>query len=177
MKKKPLVLILILLFVINITALATLTYNRWLRPQSRAMQEDVLDARDDLWIEMRLTPRQVERIQGRRISFENKIESLRRKMWETKNSLVRETKSPSPDLDRIDALIDEFSRLQASVQKITMRNLLKDKELLTPPQQEKYFSLFEDHMRGQGRGHRGRGRGRGGPRWRRRHQDGEGAKR
>jgi Spy/CpxP family protein refolding chaperone len=119
----------------------------------------------------------MERIQSRRVSFENEIESLQSRMWETKNSLVRETKRPSPDLDRIDALIEEFSRLQASVQKKTIRNLLKDKELLTPQQQERYFSLFEDHMRGQGRRHRGRGRGRGGHRWRRESQIDERIKR
>ncbi|MFC2164100.1 Spy/CpxP family protein refolding chaperone [Acidobacteriota bacterium] len=177
MKKKHFVLVLILLFVINIGALATLSYNRWLRPQSWDMQQDTVDAGRDLRNEMRLTPRQMERIQGRRVSFDNEIESLQNKMWETKISLVQETKRPSPDLDRIDALIEEFSRLQASAQKKTMRNLLKDKELLTPQQRERYFSLFEDHMRRQGRGHRGRGRGRGGPRWRRESQKDERIKR
>ena len=170
MKKKHVVLALVLLFAINIAALATLTYNRWLRPQSRGFQQDALDIGSDLRFEMSLTPRQMESIQDRRVSFENEIEYLRNKMWQTKNSIVQETRRPNPDIDRIDALIEEFSGLQASIQKKTMRNLLKDKELLTPQQRERYFSLFEDHMRGQGRGHRGRGRGRGGPRWRRKSQ-------
>jgi len=165
MKKKRFVIALVLLSFINITALATLSYNRWLRPKSKAVQQDTLDTWNGLREEVRLTPRQMERMQGRRLSFEKEIESLRERMWETKNSLAHETRKPSPDLDRLDALIEEFSGLQASIQKKTMRNLLKDKDLLTPQQQERYFSLFEDHMRGQGRRQRGRGKGRGGPRW------------
>jgi len=177
MKKKRLLIALVLLSVINLTALATLSYNRWLKPKSRDVQQYSFDTRSDLRAEMNLTPRQMERLQDRRMSFEKEIESLRMKMLETKNSLLIETRKPSPDLDRIDTLIEEFSRLQASIQKITMRNLLKDKDLLTPHQQERYFSLFEDHLRGQGRRHRGRGRGKGGPRWRREYQDGEGERR
>lgn len=165
MKKKSFVIALVLLFFINITALATLSYNRWLRPKSKAVQQDTLDTWNGLREAMRLTPRQMERMHGRRLSFEKEIESLRERMWETRNSLAHEIRKPSPDLNRIDALIEEFSGLQASIQKRTMRNLLKDKELLSPQQQKRYFSLFEDHMRGQGRRQRGRGKGRGRSRW------------
>jgi hypothetical protein len=78
--------------------------------------------------------------------------------------LIEELRNTSPDLDRIDRIVDELSGLQAEVQKKTIRNMISDKKLLTPGQQERYFSLFEKYMHGQGRGQGRRGRGRG-PRW------------
>jgi Spy/CpxP family protein refolding chaperone len=167
LKKKHFVIATVFLLVINLTALATLSYNRWIRPQLQDVQQESVEALDSMRSEMRLTPGQFERMQGRRVSFEREIESLQSKMQEAKNALIRETRRPSPDLDRIDAIIEEYSNLQALIQKKTMRNLLKDRELLSPRQQETYFSLFEDHMRGQGRKYRGGRRGKGGPRWRR----------
>jgi Spy/CpxP family protein refolding chaperone len=91
-------------------------------------------------------------------------------MEEKRLYLIDELKRPSPDLNHIDKIVDELSELQGEVQKKTIRNLLKDKELLTPGQQETYLSIFEEHMRGQGRGRGRRGRGRG-PRWLRENQD------
>jgi Spy/CpxP family protein refolding chaperone len=170
MKKKHFVIATVFLCVINITALATFSYNRWIRPKSMDVQQESFEPLQVLRSEMRLTPQQMERMQGRRLSFEREIASLRENMQEAKDSLVKETRKPSPDLDRIDAIIEEYSRLQASIQKRTMRNLLKDRELLNPQQQKKYFSLFEDHMRGIGRRQRARGRGKGGPRWRKESQ-------
>lgn len=165
MKKRILILAIVLLCVINITALATLSYNRWFRPQQTETAAEITEAWDTLQAQIALGPHQMQRMQGLRFSYENEVESLRQQMWEKRNRLMDEVRNSSPNMNRIDKMVDELSELQAEVEKKTIRNLIKDKEILTPGQQERYFSLFESHMHGQGRGYGRRGSGGRGPRW------------
>jgi hypothetical protein len=113
---------------------------------------------------MSLSPRQVEQMQGMRRTFQDDITSIREQIWERRTALIDEARKPSPDLGYMDEIIGEISRLQSEIQRRTVRNLLRDKELLSPWQKKKYFSLFEEQMHRQGWQHRRRGRGRGGPR-------------
>jgi hypothetical protein len=169
MKKRLLIFAIVLLCIINITALATLSYNRWIRPQQEDVSMEGASAWEAMQIQIDLKPNQMQRMQGQRLSFEKEVESLRLQMEEKRIDLIEEARNSMPDLDRIDGIVDELSVLQAEVQKKTIRNLIKDKKILSPGQQERYFSMFEKHMhgRGQGQGRRGRGRG---PRWMRKNQ-------
>jgi len=166
MKTKLLIIFLVLLFIINITALATLSYHRWFKPLLLSeAQWDQPESWQKLQTEISLTPHQSQTMQELRLSLEKEVESIRQQMSEKRHALLEEARNPSPDLNRIDSLIEEIGSLQTDIQKKSVRNLLKDKRLLTPGQQEKYFSLFEQHMQGEGWRHRMRGKGRRGPRW------------
>lgn len=171
MKKRLFIIAMVLLFVINITALATLSYNRWFKSWFLSdAQWNPSESWQELQTQVSLSPQQSQSMQNLRLSFEKEVESLRQQMWEKRNVLMEEARNPSPNLNRIDSLIEEISVLQAHIQKKSVRNLLKDKEILTPRQQEKYFSLFKEHTQVRGRGHRKRGTGRRGPRWLRENQ-------
>lgn len=170
MKRRIIIITLVLLFVINITALATLSYNRWLKPSYGIPQPVQSEAWQTLQKQVSLSPQQSRTMQNLRLSFEKEIDSLRQQLWEKRNVLLEEARNPSPNLNRIDSLIEDISSLQTDIQKKSVRNLLQDKKLLTPKQQEKYFSLFEEHVEVRGRGYRKRGTGRRGPRWLRENQ-------
>lgn len=165
MKKRMLIIAMVLLFVINITALTRLTYNRWIKPRSAPVPSSQSETWQTLQERVSLSPQQSQSMQELRLSFEREVESLRQQMWEKRNVLLEEARHPSPDMNRIDSLIEEIGALQTDIQKKSVRNLLKDKNILTPKQQEKYFSLFEEHTQVRGRGYRKRGKGRRGPRW------------
>ncbi|MGD8540338.1 MAG: periplasmic heavy metal sensor [Candidatus Aminicenantes bacterium] len=164
MKKRLLILAIVLLCIINITALATLSYNRWIRPQPKDISTEDASAWEAMQIRIDLKPNQMQKMQGLRISLGEKVKALRQQMEEKRIDLIEEVRNPAPDLNKIDRVVDELSALQAEVQKKTIRNLIKDKQLLTPRQQERYFFMFEEHLHGRGRGQGRRGRGRG-PRW------------
>ena len=165
MKKRLFIIAMVLLFVINITALTTFSYNRWFKPKPDPLPEAQSESWQTLQEQVSLSPQQAETMQDLRSSFEQEVESLRQRIWEKRNALVEEARSPSPDLNRIDTLIEEIGALQTAIQKKSVRNLLEDKKLLTPRQQEKYFSLFQEHTQVRGRGYGRRGQGRRGPRW------------
>ena len=164
MKKRLLILTIVLLCLINITALATLSYNRWIRPQQKDISTEDASAWEAMQIQIDLKPNQMQKMQGLRFSLGEEVELLRQQMEKKRIDLIEEVRDPAPDLNHIDRVVDELSALQAEVQKKTIRNLIKDKQLLTQSQQKRYFSMFEKHMHGRGRGQGMRGRGRG-PRW------------
>lgn len=165
MKKRLFIITMVLLFVINITAFTTLSYNRWLKPRPFSLESDQSETWQTLQKHVSLNAQQSQTMQNLRLAFEKEVDSLRQQLWEKRNALLEEARKPSPNLNRIDSLIEEISSLQTDIQKKSVRNLLKDKRLLTPQQQEKYFSLFEEHTQVRGRGYRKRGTGRRGPRW------------
>jgi Spy/CpxP family protein refolding chaperone len=166
MNKRLMIAALVLLVVINITALATLSYNRWIKtwPVSES-QWNQSESWQKLQTEISLNPQQSQTMQDLRLSLSREVESIRQQMSEKRNALLEEARNSSPNLSRIDSLIEEISALQTEIQKKSVRNLLKDKKILTPGQQEKYFSLFEEHLQGRGWRHRMRGKGRRGTRW------------
>lgn len=159
MKKRVVLMVLIFLFIVNLTAIATFSYNRWLKPKINLVEEDPQEIWDSVQDQVALDPPQVEKMKSLRFSFEKEIISLRMEIWQKRRVLLEEIRNSDPDLNRIDKTIDELSRLQAEIQKKTIRNILKDKEILSPGQQGKYFSLFERHLQRPGRGWGRRGFG------------------
>ena len=161
MKKRFVLIILIFLFIVNLSAIFTFSYNRWLKPKINLAEEDPQEMWDSIQDQMVLDPPQLEKMKSLRFSFEKEILSLRMEIWQKRKALLEEIRNPEPDLARIDKAVDELSRLQSEIQKKTIRNILKDKEILSPRQQRRYFSLFDRHLQRPGRGW-----GRGGRGWR-----------
>jgi len=156
MKKRLIAFGIIFLVVINISALATLIYNRWFKAQRLDLAADSSESLAAIQKKMSLSTEQLERMRNLRSSFEADIDEIRWQMQEKRKVLAAEIKKTKPDITLIDHLIDEIGNLQSTVQKRTIRNLLKGKSILTPAQREKYFSMFDDYVHRRGMGHRRR---------------------
>jgi len=145
MKKRLWTLGLILLVVINVSALLAFAYNRWLRePGERPAASPVLV--DLFERQLCLSGEQQKCIKDIRFSFDSEIGDVQARMQEKKRAMVEEMKKESPDGASIDKLIEEISRLQAEIQKKAVLNLLKEKEVLTDEQKSMFFRIFEDHV-------------------------------
>ncbi len=168
MKKKVIPLILAFLFIINITGLAALAYNRWIKSSNPVSptQESTLSP-EALQEPIALNREQVRQMRSLRSTLEDDIISLREQMQEKRQRIIQEARQSEPDMAVIDRVIDEISALQATIQKKTVRYLIRDKKLLNPTQQSRYFSLFENQVRRMARGQGRRIRGRNVPRWQR----------
>lgn len=149
MKSKLPASVLVLLAVVNVSALATLAYHRWVRPESAAVPP-VPASRVCLEEALSLDGRQKRCLIDLRLSLGREAEAARKRMGEKNKALVEEIKSETPDLTAVGKLIDEISGLQAEIQKLAVGHLIKEKELLTPEQKEKFFRLFENHVCPQG---------------------------
>ncbi len=123
MKKKLLALGLILLVVINVTALLTFAYNRWLRAPVQIPAESSA-AKASFERNLSLSGEQERCLKDIRFSFHSEIRVAQAQMMGKKRALVEEMKKESPNSATIDKLIDEISRLQAEIQKEAVLNLL-----------------------------------------------------
>lgn len=159
MKRKILPFLLAFLFIINLSALAALAYNHWLRPEA-ASSAETLTTLEALQEPVGLDNSQLQRMRGLRGALEDEVASIQDQIQQKRQTLILEMQKAEPDLAQIDETIDEISRFQSRIQKKTVRNLMRDKEIMTPSQQTRYLSLFEEHVRGMGRGQGRRVRGR-----------------
>lgn len=152
MKKKVLVLMFIVVLVINVTALAALAYNRWLKHPISTAEIEGENSWNTLQKKIALTPSQLSELQVQRDHFSDHIQSLRMEIALKRIELLEEIRKAHPDMEYIEQMIDIISRSQADIQKQTVRNLLKDKDVLSLDQRDQYFSLFLEQARAQGRG-------------------------
>lgn len=154
MKKKLWTLGLILIIVINISAMVTFAYNRWVREPGGPPTVSPALA-DTFTRQLCLSGHQERCIRDFRFAFDAEIGKIQAQMQEKRRAMVEEMKRESPDSASIDKLIEEISVLQAEIQKKAVLNLLKEKEVLTPEQKETFFRMFEDHVcpREKGTGH------------------------
>lgn len=146
MKKRLMAYGIILLAVVNVTALFTLAYNRWVRRPSAPAAADTEGRLPSAKTRLLLSAEQMGEMRNLRASFEAEIKEIQLQMEEKRKALVEEMRKESQDSALIDRLIDEIGRLQSEVQKKAVRHLFKEKQLLTPEQKERFFEMFEDHV-------------------------------
>lgn len=166
MKRRILPIILALLFIVNLSALAALAYNRWLKPADTYPGEPLANL-DVLQQPIGLDQGQLQQMRGLRGALEDEVVSIQEQIQQRRQALILEMQNSEPDLSLVDDMIDEIASFQSQIQKKTIRSLMRDKELMTPSQQTRYLSLFEEHVRGMGRGRGRRVRGRQGRGWKR----------
>jgi len=136
---------LLLLSVINVTALLTFAYHRWVQPKAdRAAEFPVSPV--CLEESLSLNGAQKKCLKDIRMSFGREAETVQARMREKRKALVEEIKSDMPDMAAVGKLIEEISGLQAEIQKMAVSHLFKEKQLLTPGQREVFFRLFENHV-------------------------------
>jgi len=160
MKKKLGRLALLLLVVVNVSALVTFAYNRWVRePGGPPAASSILT--DAFSRELCLSGPQEKCIKEFRFAFDSEIGDIQAQLREKRLAMVEELKKGSPDGATLDKLIEDTSRLQAEIEKKAVENLLKEKEVLTDEQRATFFRLFEEHVcpRGQGPGRNSAGAG------------------
>ena len=171
MKKKIIIFLITFLFFVNISALFTIIYNILPTKKEQISEESEKHLITSALKErLSLDESQAAEIGEIRSSFENELENASIRLNEKQNELFRAIRNKNPDMSLISNLIDEISLFQAHLQKEAVKRMIKEKELLNPRQQQKYFSEFDKRF-GRGRGGQGkglmRGKGRGGrgPRW------------
>jgi Spy/CpxP family protein refolding chaperone len=145
MKKRLWILGLILLVVINLSALMTFAYQRWLKgpgdhPRAVGTPTDAATK------QMCLSGEQKTCLRTLRFSFDSEVEEIQARLQERKKAMVEEMKKESPDGSLIEKLIEETSRLQAEIQKKAVVYLLKEKDVLTPEQRAIFFRTMENHV-------------------------------
>ncbi|MCJ7680959.1 MAG: periplasmic heavy metal sensor [Candidatus Aminicenantes bacterium] len=146
MKNKRTVFILLFLLIINISALATLAYNRWFKPAIPDARTDSGSSLPMLQKALDLENTQSLHMRRCRMVFVQETDPIQQKMQEKRLQLIEAMKTSDPDLSEIDKLIDEIIQLESEIQKKAVRRILEDKTVLSPHQQERFFDMFEHQV-------------------------------
>ena len=161
MKRSWMVVALLLSVGVNIGILATIGVNR-------ARADRPAGSRADRWEGERRASRVLGLAERLKLDEETKpvffeqhrqffdsLQSIRREIGETKEMLRREVGSPSPDPERIDALLARSAELNARMERAFVDNVFAVRQILDEEQQEAYLRILQ---RGRERGDRMRGR-------------------
>ncbi len=145
MKKKLLILGIVLLTVVNISALAMIGYNR-LCPLRGGHRENGHVGQDFLHRELALSEAQAAQMNVLKETFQSNIEPIRVALRTRREQLVQLLMAPEPDRLKIDAVRSEIDSLQAELQKQVINQLLAEKKILTEEQQQKFFSIIRERL-------------------------------
>jgi Spy/CpxP family protein refolding chaperone len=108
--------------------------------------------------ELGLSPEQASKLQELRYEHQKSVADARNQLELKTLDLRHEMDKDSPDPAALDRLVDEASKLRASLQKSRLRHLLEVRKVLTPEQWEKAKAHLLSRM-GDRRGPEGRGAG------------------
>ena len=144
MKKKLLILGLVLLITINIAVLATIGY-RW-QCQKGGKPCEGYKPGEYLCQKLSLSNSQKEKMEILRKTFEEKTTQIRETLSVKRNELVKLLSQPEPDNNKIESLIKEIGSAQTELEKEVINHILKEKEILTREQQEKFLKLIGERL-------------------------------
>ena len=158
MGKKIVYILIAFLLILNISTVITILHGSGGLSPSYDMAEVSQVIADQLGVD----EAQAARISSIRESFETELVTSEQALAEKQNELVRLVSGEYPDMNRVNALIEDIGRMRTQLQKEAVAKMLQEKNVLNPEQQRQYFDEFNTQL---GRGQGGSGRGMGRNRW------------
>jgi Spy/CpxP family protein refolding chaperone len=162
MKKNLAIILLVLLTLVNIAALATFAYHRFFPRMHFPPMERAEPPEKFIQNELGLNEQQMKEFESHFNKFRDETMPLVDSLREIRTELNRQIAEEQPNTAKLDQLANEIGRLENSLQKRTIKHMLETKKFLTPEQQKKFFSLFQQGQKQPG-GPMDRGRMEGGP--------------
>jgi len=152
MKKTLILSVIILLVIINISALTTIAYNRWFKSDKTCFPHPPEHSRDMGFLhqELSLTDEQIEQLREKRAEMEDKTRDLQIALHEKRKALMEAMKAGEPDEAQIDGLIEEIGMIQTALEKQVIHHMLQERTIFTPEQREKFLTLLERHFHKRG---------------------------
>ena len=146
MKRKLLIVGIALLVIINLSAFATLTYNRYCQKHETCPHKKEHVRGEFLCQELSLTKSQIEEMRALKRSFHSQADSISFVLFKKRTVLVDLLSTQNPDTVKINIALKEMDALQAELQKHVICYLLKEKEMLNPEQRQKFFSIIKERL-------------------------------
>lgn len=146
---KKFIYLIIILTLVNLTALATMIYQRWMNPEKspcKPMQEVRFE---QIKRELALTPAQTARFEKIRHDFHSRIDSLNLILEGQNQALLQEIWQSQTNDARIDSLLNRISQLQMKSKHLVIWHFYQFKEVLTPDQWQKFYSIVAERFPGR----------------------------
>jgi Spy/CpxP family protein refolding chaperone len=149
--KRSIVYFIIIVTLINLTALVTMICQRRIEVK-RIAQTGARGSRfEKVTQELALTAAQINHFESIRTEFHSRIDSLNLIMEGLRGQLLREIWQPQPAALRIDSLLYQISHLQMESQHLVVRHFNQFKEVLTPAQWQKFYEFVSKNFQNPGK--------------------------
>lgn len=146
MKKKSIIYLIIIVTLINLSALGTMIYNHWIDPD-RSTDAVGRKARfEQVKHELSLTPFQIKRFKEIRAVFHSRLDSLDIKMEGLRQQLLLEIWQPHSETERTDKILFKISQLQTESQRMVIWHFYQFKEVLTPGQWQNFYGFVSEQF-------------------------------
>lgn len=170
--RNVLIWILVALLVINISAIGTILYHVYNRPDPGFRPEPDAEAPLFMKERMQLNDRQWDDFRQSHRKFRNASRELFSGMHENRKEMLEEIRRENPDKEKLYELADEYGRMHAKLKKRTVDHFLEMKKDITPEQERRMNIFLRNLMQHEGLGppHHGDERERRKHRWRKNRQ-------
>ncbi len=132
---------LLVLTIINLSALGTMLYNRWEVKQTPEVVCDTLSHGCYMKNMIGISEMQACNLDTINAQYRQKIDQVSYQITRTRGELVQELQRDNSDTSRIERFLHEIDSLQSLIQRDAVHRLISEKKLLTAEQRSKYFSL------------------------------------
>lgn len=146
MKKKLIIWGVVLLTVINLASLATRAYHRWGDDERRG-REGRREGRMSITERLGLTEAQAEQVRAMRAELGDRMTPYREAYRDMRDRLYDLLMIPDADRGEIQVIKAQMDSLQAEREAIVFEYILAHKEVLTPDQQTKFFTMIKNRYR------------------------------
>jgi len=143
-KNKLAFLFLVLLTIVNVSALVTMGYHRLHFERHSPPVCPPKSPESFIRQELNLNEKQAKEFESQAKRFREEIEPIRDSLESKKSDLINEIMGEKPNQDKLNQLSEEIGALHVELENRTSLHLLEGKSLLTPEQQQKFFSLFKE---------------------------------
>ncbi len=137
MKKRTLIYLVVLITMINVSALGTMLYLRW--QASLPCQSGT--GFDQVKKDVGLSAKQEQQFQVYRKRFHAELDSMDQRLAYERRKLANEIRQSEPDSARIREIIQHIGRLQQESQYRIIDHFFQIKKILEPEQQETFFNI------------------------------------
>jgi Spy/CpxP family protein refolding chaperone len=141
MKKKWFILGIILITIINLSALGTLMYNHWDNQNTSGLSNDTVSHGCYMKRHLNISDDQVSNLDASENMYRQKVDLISRQIIENRADLVSELLKEKSDTIRIVQILKRIDSLQSLIQMDVVHRLINEKNMLTPEQRSGYFSL------------------------------------
>ncbi|MFZ0456476.1 MAG: Spy/CpxP family protein refolding chaperone [Ignavibacteriaceae bacterium] len=147
MNKRIIFYAAVFLTIVNLAALGTWMYNRFSagalnNEQRLSLSELRTNHFEQLKEELSLTGKQIAEVKALRNDFFTQIDSLSTQLAGKRTELAKEIWRSELDSAKVNNLVNEIGKLQSAAQFEVLAHLHQVKNLLTPGQQKKFYSII-----------------------------------
>lgn len=140
MNKKLFIFLLILITIINLSATATILYERYSRKEPP--QDSLPEPPQNFGPDQRLTPEQLEQMKASREEFFRKFDAPFKEFMDLRTRLFEELGKDELDSTLLDSMLDEMGRRQTELRKITIQHIIESRKNLSPEQRAFMMKIF-----------------------------------